>query len=204
MRRTGPRLAVSPCIMATSPTVLASASTSSPPSVAPAPDPTRFPIVSVLLAVVVSAAVAALGVGGGMYYLARTGQLPSFSSATHKPEVVPSPKTHVMVLEPLLVNLADAGGSSYLRVALTLRVADPADKKGPASQEKAKDDASTSETVAPVRDTLLAVLGRQTSDELLTVDGKEHLKTALKTALAERNSSLKVTDVYFTDFLVQR
>jgi flagellar FliL protein len=58
-----------------------------------------------------------------------------------------------MVLEPLLVNLADAGGSSYLRVALTLRVADVADKKGAkASDEKSKNDKGA-DAVAAVRDT---------------------------------------------------
>ena len=46
-----------------------------------------------------------------------------------------------MVLEPLLVNLADAGGSSYLRVALTLRVADATEKKdAKAKEEKSKDE----------------------------------------------------------------
>ena len=107
-----------------------------------------------------------------------------------------------MVLEPLLVNLADAGGSSYLRVALTLRVRDTTEGK----DSKAKDEKSkgADEDVAAVRDTVLTVLGRQTADGLLAADGKEHLKAALKTALAEHNADLKVADVFFTDFLVQR
>jgi flagellar FliL protein len=48
------------------------------------------------------------------------------------------------------------------------------------------------------------VLGRQTADGLLAADGKEHLKTELKSALVEHNADLKVKDVFFTDFLVQR
>jgi flagellar FliL protein len=113
--------------------------------------------------------------------------------------------TRAMVLEPLLVNLADAGGSSYLRVALTLRVADVIDKKGAkASDEKSKNDKGAEDAVAAVRDTVLTVLGRQTADGLLAADGKEHLKTELKAALAEHNADLKVKDVFFTDFLVQR
>jgi len=110
-----------------------------------------------------------------------------------------------MVLEPLLVNLADAGGSSYLRVALTLRVADAADKKGTrANDEKSKNDKGMDDAVAAVRDTVLTVLGRETADGLLAADGKEHLKAELKSALAEHNAELKVKDVFFTDFLVQR
>jgi len=79
-----------------------------------------------------------------------------------------------------------------------------ADKKGtkPAG-EKSKDD-KADDAVAAVRDTVLTVLGRQTAEELSTAVGKEHLKTELKAALAEHNSDLKVKDIFFTDFLVQR
>ena len=110
-----------------------------------------------------------------------------------------------MVLEPLLVNLADAGGSSYLRVALTLRVADAADKKSQSpTTKKTRTTKVAMDAVAAVRDTVLTVLGRQTADGLLAADGKEHLKSELKTALAEHNADLKVRDIFFTDFLVQR
>jgi flagellar protein FliL len=88
---------------------------------------------------------------------------------------------------------------------LTLRVADVIDKKGAkASDEKNKNDKGAEDAVAAVRDTVLTVLGRQTADGLLAADGKEHLKTELKAALAEHNADLKVKDVFFTDFLVQR
>jgi flagellar FliL protein len=119
-----------------------------------------------------------------------------------KPAAVLPVATHAMVLEPLLVNLADAGGSSYLRVALTLRVTDVSGGKS----SKVKDEKSkgADEDVAAVRDTVLTVLGRQTADGLLADDGKDHLKAALKAALAEHNADLKVVDVFFTDFLVQR
>ena len=70
--------------------------------------------------------------------------------------------------------------------------------------EKSKDDKVADDAGAAVRDTVLTVLGRQTADSLLATDGKEHLKSELKAALAEHNRDLKVTDVFFTDFLVQR
>src|SRR5438067_1383701 len=155
--------------MATSPTVLAGASPSS--SAPPAPPPTplappvtaKLPIVSLLLAVVAGVVIATLSVGGGVYYLAHTGRLPMQGGVVQKPEAISLGTTHGMVLEPLLVNLADAGGSSYLRVALTLRVADVADKKGAkANSEKTKDDKGSEDDVAAVRDTVLTVLGRQT------------------------------------------
>ena len=191
--------------MATSPTVLAGVSTSSPPAPVPAPVGAKVPVVPLLIAVVAGVVIATLGVGGVVYYLAHTGRLSMQGGAAQKTEAIGPATTHAMVLEPLLVNLADAGGSSYLRVALTLRVADAADKKGTkANGEKGKSDNGTEDAVAAVRDTVLTVLGRQTADDLLAADGKEHLKAELKSALAEHNAELKVKDVFFTDFLVQR
>jgi len=191
--------------MATSPTVLASASAPSPPASAPTPVEAKFPLIPILLAVVTGVVIAAIGIGCIVYYLARTGRLPMQGGAVPKTGATIPVTTHAMVLEPLLVNLADAGGSSYLRVALTLRIADVADKKGTkAKDEKGKDDSGSDDAVAAARDTVLTVLGRQTADGLLVADGKEHLKSALKIALAQHNADLKVTDIFFTDFLVQR
>ncbi len=158
-----------------------------------------------LIAVVVGVVIAALGVGGIVYYLARSGRLPMQEGAIQRTETVVPIATHAMTLEPLLVNLADAGGNSYLRLALTLRVADETEKKGGKTKdEKSNANKDTDEAVAAVRDTVLTVLGRQTADGLLAADGKEHLKAELKAALVEHNTDLKVTDVFFTDFLVQR
>ena len=115
--------------------------------------------------------------------------------------------THAVIMEPLLVNLADASGNAYLRLGITLRVADSNDKPVAGTTQAKEAAGSTGEAkdgVAALRDTALAVLGRQTSSDLLASDGKEHLKSELRRALAERNGDVKVTDLYFTEFLVQR
>lgn len=154
---------------------------------------------------VVGVLLATLGVGAGVYYLARTGRLPVQQGATHKVETTLPSTTHAMALEPLLVNLSDGEGNSYLRVALTLRVADVEATKGSNEREaRPKEDKLLNDSMASVRDTTLTVLGRQTADGLLALDGKEHLKADLKKAFAEHNGDLKVTDIFFTDFLVQR
>ncbi len=190
--------------MATSPTVLVGSSPSPTPA-ASAPAKAKVPIVPLLIAGVAGVAIATLGVGGVMYYLAHTGRLPTQAGTAQKTEVAVPITTHAMVLEPLLVNLADTGGTAYLRVSLTLRVSGPADNKGAkAKDEKGKDDKGGDEAVAEVRDTVLTVLGRQTADGLLAANGKRNLKAELKTALAEHNGDLKVIDVFFTEFLVQR
>lgn len=186
--------------MATSPPIVQVVQGSS------ASDPVKLPVASLLIAVVLGVVIATLGVGGIVYFLARTGRLPMQSGASAKAEPVVS-TTHAMALEPMLVNLADGGGNAYLRVGLTLRVADvPSNSNDKSKDEKGGDGKSGGKDAdaAAVRDTALAVLGRQTSEGLLAADGKERLKTELRAALAEHNRELKVTDLFFTEFLVQR
>jgi flagellar protein FliL len=185
-------------IMATSPPIVQVTSVS---------EPVKLPVVPLLIAVALGVVISTLGVGGIVYFLARTGRLPMPSGAVAKTEPLVSTTTHAMVLEPLLVNLADGGGNAYLRVGLTLRVADPVGK----GNEKTKDEKGGVDSksgkdadAAAVRDTALAVLGRQTSEGLLAGDGKERLKAELKAAIAAHNRELKVTDLFFTEFLVQR
>ena len=192
-RNFGYPLAVSLAIMATSPPVV---------QVTAVSEPIKFPVLPLLIAVVLGVVIATLGVGGIVYFLARTGRLP-IPSMKVEPVISTS---RAMVLEPLLVNLADGGGNAYLKVGLTLRVADA----GASGNEKPKDEKSADgkggkdPEAAAVRDTALAVLGRQTSEGLLADDGKERLKAELKAAIAEHNHELKVMDLFFTEFLVQR
>ncbi len=57
--------------------------------------------------------------------------------------------------------------------------------------------------MALVRDTILSVLATAQPEELLRVEGKHRLKEELLKALQERVPQLAVTNVYFTEFLVQ-
>lgn len=186
--------------MAASPTVLAG----TPPPVAPAPAPAKFPVVPLLIAVVLGVVIATLAIGGLVYYMARSGRLPlRHADAAKAGPVAPLP-THVMTLEPMLVNLADAGGTAYLRISMTLRVTDGRKGAKTKEDESAGGGRGGDAAVAAVRDTALTVLGRQSAEGLLAVDGKDRLKAQLKMAFATNNTDLKVADVYFTDFLVQR
>jgi flagellar protein FliL len=163
-------------------------------------DSVRLPVIPLVVAVVLGIVIAVATVGGVVYYMLRSGKFPVqvAPAAIARPTV----KTHAVALEPLLVNLADSSGNAYLRAAITLQVADPIEH--PKENKESETKAPSKGSDAAVRDTALAVLGHQSSDALLAPDGKERLKAALKVAIAERNPEIKVTDVFFTEFLVQR
>ncbi len=95
-------------------------------------------------------------------------------------------------LETFVVNLA-GNERAYLRVTLTLGLAHPLRKE---KQE-------TGVPVPLVRDTILTALSTAHPDELLKNEGRSQLKAQLLQALQTRAPDLGVTDIYFTEFLVQ-
>jgi flagellar protein FliL len=178
---------------------------------APVPAGSKPAFVQLLIAIVAAVMICVSLLAGLVYYLAKTGRLGTLTAGglvnptITKSESTPAPSTHAMVLEPMVVNLADADGKTYLRLGLTLRVLDPELKKGEkAKEEQPKEGKTVSDADAAVRDTALEVLGHQTAETLLAAQGKEQLKTELKAAIARRNPELKVAEVFFTEFLVQR
>ena len=164
-------------------------------------EPAKLPIAPLLIAVITGVVIAVSVVGGGFYFLLRSGKIPIHVSTSPAAESIVPTKTRTVILEPLLVNLADSSGGAYLRAAVTLAVAD----KGAVKEEKGDESKAVEKDAnASVRDTILTVLGRQTSEGLLGSDGKDRLKNELKIAIAERNPEIRVSDIFFTEFLVQR
>lgn len=104
-------------------------------------------------------------------------------------EAVPS----VVHLEPFVVNLADTGQSAYLRIGIDLGVTNDADK-----------GSGTPMSTALIRDTLLEILTALNSDDIATLDGKQKLKEMMLKKLSARAPGLKVREIYFTEFLIQR
>lgn len=119
-------------------------------------------------------------------------EMPALQASAQSSESVP--------LEPFVVNLA--GGDGYLKVAITLVVGngEPRSRQAP----KLKNTSQQGLESALVRDTILNTLSAQDAGTLLTVQGKEALKKALKSALDAKDPGHAVTDVYFTEFLVER
>lgn len=195
--------------MATPPTVLSGepvpsssspTSSTAPSAAVAAPAPVKFPVVPLLMAVLAGLVIAAV-IGGGAYWLVRSGRISLQGAAAKTADAAPV-ATHLVALDPLVVNLADADGNAYLRVTMALRMADVAGKKDVGASDEKGSGANV--RLAAVRDTALMVLSEQTSSELLAEGGKERLKAQLKASFAGHDPELKVVDVYFTDFLVQR
>jgi flagellar basal body-associated protein FliL len=102
-----------------------------------------------------------------------------------------APVRSTLHLETFILNLADPGQRSYLRVGIDLGL----------GREIGKNENAP---VAEVRDTILSVLSEARVDDLLTATGKAQLKQNLLQALQQRVPELAVEDVYFTEFLIQR
>lgn len=104
-----------------------------------------------------------------------------------------APVKAVLTLKPFLVNLADPGGTSFLRTTVALGLSAP-----PA------ENADATPSVAAARDAIIAVLTASTSAELLAPHGKTELKARLLQAVRAKAPKLPVTSIYLTGFLIQR
>lgn len=130
-----------------------------------------------------------LGGGGGgayWYFVAR----PAAAGVT---PAEPEP-TGIAALEPFVVNLADPGGSRFLRVSLALVVKDER-----AAAELGEDPIVKSR----IRSSLIELLTQQRSDVLVTPDGKAALKAAIKNQVSHAAHAVEVSDVLFSEFVVQ-
>lgn len=159
----------------------------------------RRSLTSLLVAAIVGVVIASAAFGGVLYYLARSGRLSLRKSAASKSLAAAIP-THLLALDPLLVNLADTDGSTYARLSITLEVEDAITAKG----SKGSANKSGDDEVAVVRDTTLTVVGRQTANTLLAPHGKEDLKAELLKAFNQNSPAINVKKILLTDFLVQR
>ncbi len=172
---------------------------------AAAPAAAKLPLIPLVAAMLVAVVLGAGGVGGGMLYMLKSGKLDGAGGGgVQKVEAHEVVKTHGIVMEPILVNLMDPGGKSFLRVAMTIQVEDEPKVKGAKEEKPAPGAKVPTEAETAARDTVLTVLGQQSAESLLEPSGKEELKTRLKAELKTRNPALKVSDLFFTEFLVQR
>jgi len=92
------------------------------------------------------------------------------------------------------VNLSDPGSPRFLRVTLALVVD---------GEVHAKEFEEDTVVRMKVRSALLEMLSQQRASELVTPEGRTGLKKAVIERAAHNAEELKVTDVLFSEFIVQ-
>jgi flagellar FliL protein len=166
--------------------------------------PARLPVLTLVAIVVAGIVLGALSLAGGAWWLLKSGRISLgkdvLSGTTSARATIVA--THAVILDPILVNLADPGGHAYLRLGMTLVVEDGS-PSAQSTASTAKSFKEPNEVESSLRDTVISVLGEQTGSSLLAAGGKEQLKAALLKALASHNPKVIVSGLYFTDYLVQ-
>lgn len=99
----------------------------------------------------------------------------------------------IVSFDPFVVNLADPGVSRFLRVKVQLLVA---------NAEEAEAIEKSTVKLSRARSIILELLTTQTSDVLVTSQGKAELRKLISEAVGKSLHS-EVADVLFSDFVVQ-
>jgi flagellar protein FliL len=139
----------------------------------------------------IGGAVALLAVGGGGLYWWNGRH--AAEPAVEAKEIPPSARGLVS-FEPFVANLADPGGTRFVRTTVQLVVADAA---------QAAEMTETPVLVMQARAIILELLTTQTADVLVTLEGKAALRKAIAERVHEALHEIEVIDVLLSDFVVQ-
>ena len=150
----------------------------------------------ILMFVTIVLVLAGGGSAGAWWWFHRAEAVaPADGHAAAKAEPQADPKdSGVLAMEPFLVNLADQDAPRFLRATLGLVVADKEHAEHLAEDDVAK---------ARVRSAILELLTTQKSTDLVTPEGKAALKRQVIEKADHILHNTKVTDVLFTEFVVQ-
>jgi flagellar FliL protein len=132
--------------------------------------------------------------GGGGAYWFFFHNVTEAEAAEAEAEPEPPPSTGLVPLDAFVVNLADPASSRFLRVTLTLVVQDEVQAAELEENEIAK---------MRVRSAILELLAQMNADALVTPEGKAALKLSIAEGVAQASHETKVTDVLFSEFIVQ-
>jgi flagellar FliL protein len=170
-----------------------------PEAAADAPKPKSKKLLIIIVAVVVLA----LGGGGGAFFIMQKNKAKAEAEANGEEAVAEEkhadPKTlpQFLPLDNMVVNLADPGGNRFAQVGLTLQLEDQA------TVDKVK------AFMPAIRNDVLRLLSKRTSDEMLAIEGKDKLTEdillTVRTQLGveEKKKKNPVQAVLFSSFIVQ-
>jgi flagellar FliL protein len=138
-----------------------------------------------------------LGLGGGLFMMwnqlsALNAQ--SVADAGGQPDEVVSLEQSlgpIFSLDTFIVNLADKGGTRYLRVTMDLEL----------GNSDLEDELY--KRLPQVRDSLLMILPSKRFEDISTVQGKTALRDEMLEALNGYLGQGKIINIYFKEFVVQ-
>jgi flagellar protein FliL len=129
--------------------------------------------------------------GSGYWFMGRASAAPQEAAKADDE----SGDRALLAMEPFVVNLADEGGTHFLRTNIQLII--------DAKKEEAKLLQEEKVETMPLRSAILELLSQQKSATLVTPEGKEALKEAIKKRATEVFKKHKVREVLFAEFVVQ-
>lgn len=142
-----------------------------------------------LILIIVAVVVLGGGGGGAWWWMHRGGD-----GVKAAPKEPPLESRGLLKFEPFMVNLADEGGARFLKANIGLVLED---------ESTAKKIEESPVVVSRLRSDILELLTEQTAGPLVTPEGKDELKKAIKERTAESLENKKVIDVLFSEFVVQ-
>jgi len=157
---------------------------------APAKPKSKLPLMAGAAVLVLAGA----GGAGYWWWSHRAPVDPKAAEAAAKEEEHAPDDAGIVGFEPFVANLADEGGTRFLRANLKLVIA---------GAEKAKEVDENAVQKAKLQSTILETLTIHTAEQLVTPEGKAALKKEILEKSAHAVRAVKVTDVLFTEFVVQ-
>jgi flagellar protein FliL len=143
--------------------------------------------------IIVGVLVLLLGGGGAAAFFAfRKPAEPATGDAAPKKET--KAPTGIVSFEPFVVNLADPGAPHFLRISVRLIVA---------NEEETKKIDESQVQLMRLRSAIVDLLSTETSQHIVTQDGKTELKKQIAERAAKIVEPIEVADVLFSDFVVQ-
>jgi flagellar FliL protein len=145
------------------------------------------------LFIVLAVVLVLLGGGGaGAFFMLRKPTAPEGGAAVveHKKPTA----NGIVNFEPFIVNLADSGKRRFLRINVRLLVAEA---------EEAEHIQKSEVLQMRLRSDILELLTEQTSETIVSADGKAELKKKIAERAHHILETTEVADVLFSDFVVQ-
>jgi len=164
-----------------------------PAADAPAKPKSKLPLIAGAAVLVLA------GAGGGGYWwwshrAPADPKAAEAAAAAEKAEPHTPEDAGIVGFEPFVANLADEGGTRFLRAALKLVVA---------GADTAKEIEENAVEHAQLQSAILEILTVHTAEQLVTPEGKAALKKEILDKAGHVLHSARVTDVLFTEFVVQ-